>query len=258
MASVMVGLLALSSAFVIGKYLGAPPWVPPVAGLAVGAAFYVAADRVVARVRGWVEELAGAASPEYEYDDEEEYEEEQYDEEEAGEEIEGPEDEFLVYYFVSELARSMFRGLKRVRMEVEDGDAVFIYPEPSEDEMEGYQEFPEGLKEPAATNSDGVLTLRLPYKYFALLAEPMRRGDGEVADVRSAEELRAMYLVAKSIALSEIDDEGLASYTAYKALVKMIRQGRVSVPRELEELLPFESPDLRRKIREQVAEEARD
>ena len=255
----MVGLLALSSAFVIDEYLGAPPWVPLAAGIAAGVAFYAVANRVVVKVKGWVEDLARSAAAEYEYDYDEDYEEQYYEEEEeADEEVEGPEDEFLVYYFVSELARSMFKGLKKVRMEVEDGDAVFIYPEPTEDEMEGYQEFPEGLKEPAATSSEGSLTVRLPYKYFVLLAEPMRRGDGEVADVRSAEELRAMYLVAKAIALSEIDDEGLASYTAYKALVRMIRQGRVSVPRELEELLPFESPDLRRRIREQVAEEARD
>ncbi len=162
---------------------------------------------------------------------------------------------FLVHALVNDVAREMFKEIRSTIIEVYAPDTLMVYPEPDGVEEE------EGLY--GAGEPDGVeavikgerLTVKLDARYFSRLAEIVERGEGEVAVVDGEEELRVVYDVAKTIAGSAIDDDAFAAYTAYKALLRMIRSRRLAVPERLRDLLPFEDRDLRIRVRQQVAEE---
>jgi hypothetical protein len=159
---------------------------------------------------------------------------------------------FLVHSLVESLAKEMFRGFSSVVVEAYLPDALLVYPEPSDEEM------PQGFSEPDGAEAEAEekrLRVMLDERHYASLARVVSRGEGEKGVIESEGELRALYDVAKAIALSNIDDEALAAYAAYKAIVKMIRAHRLAVPERLRDLLPFEDRDLRRRVREQVAEE---
>jgi hypothetical protein len=159
---------------------------------------------------------------------------------------------FLVHSLVESLAKEMFRGFSSVVVEAYLPDALLVYPEPSDEEV------PQGFSEPdgaEAVAEEKRLRVMLDERHYASLTRVVSRGEGEKGVIESEGELRALYDVAKAIALSNIDDEALAAYAAYKAIVKMIRAHRLAVPERLRDLLPFEDRDLRRRVREQVAEE---
>ncbi len=244
-----MGLLAFSSTWGIVSYLRGPIWVPSAVGIAAGALSFVALAAIARRIHDWlayfVSELLGDKE-----DDEVE--------EEVGLEYSGYEHEdslFLVHALVSGLAREMFKQIRSTTLEVYLPDTLLIYPEPGdEEEAEGLYEGsePDGVE---AVQRGERLIIRLDSRHFARLAEAVERGEGEATVVEDEDELRALYDVAKVIAESAMDDEAFASYAAYKTLLRMIRSRRLSVPERLRDLLPFEERELRRRVREQVAEE---
>jgi hypothetical protein len=249
----VLGALAFSSIYIVTSLVRWPAWVSAAAGVAVAALSYLVLLRAVDRVQDWliqlISELEGGGEgylPMEEDEDDEDLSAADYD---AGYSTESL---FLVHSLVESLAKEMFRGFSSVVVEAYLPDALLVYPEPSDEEV------PQGFSEPdgaEAVAEEKRLRVMLDERHYASLARVVSRGEGERGVIESEGELRALYDVAKAIALSNIDDEALAAYAAYKALVKMIRAHRLAVPERLRDLLPFEDRDLRRRVREQVAEE---
>jgi hypothetical protein len=249
----VLGALAFSSIYIVTGLVRWPAWVSAAAGVAVAALSYLVLLRAVDRVQDWliqlISELEGGGEgylPMEEDDDNEDLSAADYDVDYSTESL------FLVHSLVESLAKEMFRGFSSVVVEAYLPDALLVYPEPSDEEV------PQGFSEPdgaEAVAEEKRLRVMLDERHYASLARVVSRGEGERGVIESEGELRALYDVAKAIALSNIDDEALAAYAAYKALVKMIRTRRLAVPERLRDLLPFEDRDLRRRVREQVAEE---
>ncbi|MGC9209945.1 MAG: hypothetical protein ACP5FT_01565 [Acidilobus sp.] len=249
--SVLLGLLAFSSASAIAHYVRGPSWASIAVGVAFAAACFPILDSAMGKFHSWlvnlVSELSGGDDEELGGEGEVNLDEDYVD---------GDEDSlFLVYALVNDMSRQIFKDLKSIYVEVYLPDSLFIYPEPYEDEdqSEFFQsDFVEGVQ---ASLRDGRLIVRMDGRVYARLVNVVERGEGEVGVIEDEDELRALYEVAKAVAEAGIDEEGFASYAAYKALLKMMRQHRLSVPERLRDLLPFEDRELRRRIREQVAEE---
>ncbi|MDT7867682.1 MAG: hypothetical protein RQ853_04630 [Acidianus sp.] len=249
----MLGALAFSSIYIVTSLVRWPAWVSAAAGVAVAALSYLVLLRAVDRVQDWliqlISELEGGGEgylPMEEDEDDEDLSAADYD---AGYSTESL---FLVHSLVESLAKEMFRGFSSVVVEAYLPDALLVYPEPSDEEV------PQGFSEPDGAEAEAEekrLRVMLDERHYASLTRVVSRGEGEKGVIESEGELRALYDVAKAIALSNIDDEALAAYAAYKAIVKMIRAHRLAVPERLRDLLPFEDRDLRRRVREQVAEE---
>jgi len=249
----VLGALAFSSIYIVTSLVRWPAWVSAAAGVAVAALSYLVLLRAVDRVQDWliqlISELEGEGEgylPMEEDEDDEDLSAADYD---AGYSTESL---FLVHSLVESLAKEMFRGFSSVVVEAYLPDALLVYPEPSDEEV------PQGFSEPdgaEAVAEEKRLRVMLDERHYASLTRVVSRGEGEKGVIESEGELRALYDVAKAIALSSIDDEALAAYAAYKAIVKMIRAHRLAVPERLRDLLPFEDRDLRRRVREQVAEE---
>ncbi|MCI4460399.1 MAG: hypothetical protein JHC13_05850 [Acidilobus sp.] len=249
----MLGALTFSSIYIITSLVRWPAWVSAAAGVAVAALSYLVLLRAVDRVQDWLIQLISELEegeegylPMEEDEDDEDLSAADYDVGYSTESL------FLVHSLVESLAKEMFRGFSSVVVEAYLPDALLIYPEPSDEEV------PQGFSEPdgaEAVAEEKRLRVMLDERHYASLARVVSRGEGERGVIESEGELRALYDVAKAIALSNIDDEALAAYAAYKALVKMIRTHRLAVPERLRDLLPFEDRDLRRRVREQVAEE---
>jgi len=249
----VLGALAFSSIYIVTSLVRWPAWVSAAAGVAVAALSYLVLLRAVDRVQDWliqlISELEGGGEgylPMEEDEDDEDLSAADYD---AGYSTESL---FLVHSLVESLAKEMFRGFSSVVVEAYLPDALLVYPEPSDEEV------PQGFSEPDGAEAEAEekrLRVMLDERHYASLTRVVSRGEGEKGVIESEGELRALYDVAKAIALSNIDDEALAAYAAYKALVKMIRTHRLAVPERLRDLLPFEDRDLRRRVREQVAEE---
>jgi hypothetical protein len=249
----VLGALAFSSIYIVTSLVRWPAWVSAAAGVAVAALSYLVLLRAVDRVQDWliqlISELEGEGEgylPMEEDEDDEDLSAADYD---AGYSTESL---FLVHSLVESLAKEMFRGFSSVVVEAYLPDALLVYPEPSDEEV------PQGFSEPdgaEAVAEEKRLRVMLDERHYASLTRVVSRGEGEKGVIESEGELRALYDVAKAIALSNIDDEALAAYAAYKAIVKMIRAHRLAVPERLRDLLPFEDRDLRRRVREQVAEE---
>jgi len=249
----VLGALAFSSIYIVTSLVRWPAWVSVTAGVAVAALSYLVLLRAVDRVQDWliqlISELEGGGEgylPMEEDEDDEDLSAADYD---AGYSTESL---FLVHSLVESLAKEMFRGFSSVVVEAYLPDALLVYPEPSDEEV------PQGFSEPdgaEAVAEEKRLRVMLDERHYASLTRVVSRGEGEKGVIESEGELRALYDVAKAIALSNIDDEALAAYAAYKAIVKMIRAHRLAVPERLRDLLPFEDRDLRRRVREQVAEE---
>jgi hypothetical protein len=249
----VLGALAFSSIYIVTTLVRWPAWVSAAAGVAVAALSYLVLLRAVDRVQDWliqlISELEGGGEgylPMEGDEDDEDLSAADYDVDYSTESL------FLVHSLVESLAKEMFRGFSSVVVEAYLPDALLVYPEPSDEEV------PQGFSEPdgaEAVAEEKRLRVMLDERHYASLARVVSRGEGEKGVIESEDELRALYDVAKAIALSNIDDEALAAYAAYKALVKMIRAHRLTVPERLRDLLPFEDRDLRRRVREQVAEE---
>ena len=249
----MLGALAFSSIYIVTSLVGWPAWVSAAAGVAVAALSYLVLLRAVNRVQDWliqlISELEGGGEgylPMEEDEDDEDLSAADYDVGYSTESL------FLVHSLVESLAKEMFRGFSSVVVEAYLPDALLVYPEPSDEEV------PQGFSEPDGAEAEAEekrLRVMLDERHYASLTRVVSRGEGEKGVIESEGELRALYDVAKAIALSNIDDEALAAYAAYKAIVKMIRAHRLVVPERLRDLLPFEDRDLRRRVREQVAEE---
>jgi hypothetical protein len=249
----VLGALAFSSIYIVTSLVRWPAWVSAAAGVAVAALSYLVLLRAVDRVQDWliqlISELEGGGEgylPMEEDEDDEDLSTADYD---AGYSTESL---FLVHSLVESLAKEMFRGFSSVVVEAYLPDALLVYPEPSDEEV------PQGFSEPDGAEAEAEekrLRVMLDERHYASLTRVVSRGEGEKGVIESEGELRALYDVAKAIALSNIDDEALAAYAAYKAIVKMIRAHRLAVPERLRDLLPFEDRDLRRRVREQVAEE---
>ncbi|MFP3286675.1 MAG: hypothetical protein RXP86_05440 [Acidilobus sp.] len=249
----MLGALAFSSIYIVTGLVRWPAWVSAAAGVAVAALSYLVLLRAVDRVQDWliqlISELEGGGEgylPMEGDEDDEDLSTADYDVGYSTESL------FLVHSLVESLAKEMFRGFSSVVVEAYLPDALLVYPEPSDEEV------PQGFSEPdgaEAVAEEKRLRVMLDERHYASLARVVSRGEGERGVIESEGELRALYDVAKAIALSNIDDEALAAYAAYKAIVKMIRTRRLVVPERLRDLLPFEDRDLRRRVREQVAEE---
>ena len=246
----LLGLLAFSSTYAIIGLTRGPTWVPSAVGVSVGLVAFVGLVTAIRRFGNWLAQVVSSVAGSGEEDIEEGAEDVGVDD------VYKHEDSlFLVHAFVNDIARETFKEIRSTTLEVYAPDTLLVYPEPSGVEDE------EGLYEPA--EPDGVdanvrgrkLTVRLDSRHFILLASIVERGEGEVAVVDDENELRAVYAVAKAIAQSGIDDEAFAAYTAYKALLRMMRSRRLSVPERLRDLLPFEERDLKVRVRQQVAEE---
>jgi hypothetical protein len=127
----------------------------------------------------------------------------------------------------------------------DDGVPEAVYPS---DAPIYIDEEPRGGVE--ASLEDKHVTVMISYDYYVKLVEATR--EGESFRVRSEEELRVLYELAKKLAVALGQSGAIAAYSAYKALMKLASEGVIEVPESMLEKLPFEPEDVRRMVREQV------
>ncbi|MFP3171974.1 MAG: hypothetical protein RXQ79_02910 [Acidilobus sp.] len=258
-ASALLGLLVFSAALALSTLYRWPQAVAPLLGVATAVASFFTLRAAAGEVWTWLTDIISTAvSPGEE--EEEDYGGEDVDDNEY-DEYDDDDSVFLVYYLITNVAKEIYRHIRQVRLIAYTDDLVIFYPNVVDygDENEEEEDYRgselEEPEEPEAELNGESLTVKLPAHHFHNLARIAKGGDGEVAIVSSEDELRSLYLVAKAIAEAEIDDEGLASYSAYKAVLRMAKESKLEVPQRLMDLMPFESRELRRKVREQVMEE---
>ena len=170
--------------------------------------------------------------------------------------IDDPEGELLVWGLAESLYKLMGGKEGVVVVVVEDGVTMTSYPPEryvyiDTEELEA-AEPPKAQRDQEA----GIVAVTLDTGSFRLLSSAAKRGQGESVIVDSVDALRALYGLARALAQVVAGEGPLASYVAYKALLKAYSTGllKLKTPSLLDEL-PFEDASTRRMVREQVAEE---
>ena len=169
---------------------------------------------------------------------------------------EDPEGELLVWALAHTLYKSMGGKEEVVVSIVEDGLPVSAYP--PERYMYIDSEEAEEQEPPAAVRDSeaGVALVTLSPRQFKLLSTSAKAGEGEVVVIRDDEALEALYSMARALAQTLTGSRPLASYVAYKAILKASRRGFIKFnPEALIDKLPLEDAATRRRVREQVLEE---
>ncbi|PMP91340.1 MAG: hypothetical protein C0171_02910 [Caldisphaera sp.] len=174
---------------------------------------------------------------------------------------EGEEDLFLVYNLLSSIAKNINKDAKNIIMEIYNGDFAAIYPENSfiddDDDISDELSYNYPDDGPKAEVLNNNLIIKIPGNDFINLVSALKRGEGETGVFSSISEVRSLYFATKAIAEALLGDdyEELISYSSYKAIILLKKKGFVSISENLMEELPFESRELKRKIKEQIKEE---
>ncbi len=98
--------------------------------------------------------------------------------------------------------------------------------------------------------ADDWVIVYLRIDVAAALVDALREGDR--LEAGDEEILRSAYDIAKGIAMAIGQSEDLAAYSAYKALLKLIKEGYIVAPDSLVAAMPFEPDDVKRRVKEQV------
>ncbi len=172
--------------------------------------------------------------------------------------VDDPEGELLVWALADTLYKAMGGNEDLVVSVVDDGIPVTAYPPERymyvDSEEAESQEPPRAVRDP----DTGVALVTLSPSQFRLLARAAKAGEGESVVVRDDETLEALYSMARALAEVVAGPSPLASYVAYKAILKASRRGAIRFdPEDLLDKLPLEDAATRRRIREQVSEELR-
>lgn len=235
-------------------------WEASVALIAASwAGFYILMTRLAAAaLTGLVKvaealERAGEAVADDDFGSDDEVSDDEYDDF-----IEDPEGELLVWALASTLYKAMGGKEDLVISVVDDGIPVTAYPPDKymyvdSEEVES-QEPPKATRDPET----GLALVTLSPRHFRLFSKAAKEGEGESLVVSDDETLEALYSMARALAEVVTGPSPLASYVAYKAILKASRQGAIRFePEDLLDKLPLEDAATWRKVKEQVSEELR-
>lgn len=172
--------------------------------------------------------------------------------------MDDPEGELLVWALADTLYKAMGGKEELVVSVVDDGIPVTAYPPERymyvDSEEAESQEPPRAVRDP----DTGVALVTLSPRQFRLLAKAAKAGEGESVVVKDDETLEALYSMTRALAETMTGPSPLASYVAYKAILKASRKGVIRFdPEDLLDKLPLEDAATRRRIKEQVSEELR-
>lgn len=172
------------------------------------------------------------------------------------------EDLFMVYNLIKGIVKQISRETKDIIIEIYRGDFTIIYPEINmiDDETDISNELSYDYPQEGsdAQYLNGYLIIRMKYEDFYNLLSSLKKGDGEVAVFSAINELKTLYNITKIItkALLEEDSNELTSYITYKAIISLKKKSMISISDNIIDELPFESKELKKKIKEQVKEES--
>ncbi|GAB6148612.1 hypothetical protein [Stetteria hydrogenophila] len=179
-----------------------------------------------------------------------------YREDEGLEGVDDPEGELFVWALARSLYKGMGGGEDVVLVVVDEGIPVTAYPpeaymEVDSEEVEA-QEPPRAERDPEA----GMVVVTLSPNQFLQLSRAAKTGEGESLVVEDYGTLKTLYSLAKALAEAITGPGPLASYVAYKAILKAHERGYIRFnPEGLLDKLPLEDSHTRRRVREQVSEE---
>lgn len=252
-ASLVVVMLVVPLVALLKDYIG---WQLSVALIAVSwAGFYLLTARLAAaalvglvKVAEAIEKTSVAVAGEEELEGEDDYEDV----------VDDSEGELLVWALTSTLYKAMGGREEVVVAVVDDGIPITAYP--PERYMNVDSEEVEEMEPPRAVRDQesGVVLVTLSPAHFRLLSRAAKAGEGESLVVSNDETLGALYTLARALAETITGPGTLASYVAYKAILRATRDGAITFnPENLMDKLPLEDAATRKRVREQVSEELR-
>ncbi|AFZ70110.1 hypothetical protein Calag_0333 [Caldisphaera lagunensis DSM 15908] len=254
--SVILGLITFAVGISLAIALKRPLYLSIIPALMVGILTYVSSDAASKELMNYVNNLYQKVN---ELSDDMDFDTTQNEEETVSND---EEDLFIVYNLIKGIVKQISKEAKDIIIEIYKGDFALVYPEVSlfDDETDIDNEisydYPEDGSD--AKYHNGKLIIRMRYEDFYNLLSSLKKGDGEVAVFSTINELRTLYNITKIITIALLDEDSneLTSYITYKAIMSLKEKGILNIYDNIIEELPFESKDLKKKIKEQVKEES--
>ncbi|WP_292319185.1 hypothetical protein [Caldisphaera sp.] len=256
--SVTLALITYAVGLSLAIALKGPIYLPIIAALVVGFLTYKSSDAASKELMYYINNLyqkINEINSEYDIeltqDNDEEKELISNDEENL----------FMVHNLIKSITNEINKDVKEVIMEIYRGDLAMIYPEinilDNDNDISNDLSYNYPQEGSTADYLNGNLIIRMRYEDFDNLLSSLKKGDGEIAVFSNLNELRSLYNITKIItkATLEEDSDELVSYITYKAIISLKRKGAINISDNIIEEIPFESKELRKKIKEQIKEE---
>ncbi|MCE4604476.1 MAG: hypothetical protein F7B20_05880 [Aeropyrum sp.] len=97
---------------------------------------------------------------------------------------------------------------------------------------------------------DGSVYFNLSLTTYKALVEIVE--DGENAKIKTIMQARLLYSLVKELSKAASMEDKIAAYISYKTIISMIQGEVLRMEKNILDRMPFESEDLKRKIREQL------
>ncbi|MGC8573411.1 MAG: hypothetical protein ACP5L0_05375 [Caldisphaera sp.] len=256
--SVTLALITYAVGLSLAIALKGPIYLPIIAALVVGFLTYKSSDAASKELMYYINNLyqkINEINSEYDIeltqDNDEEKELISNDEENL----------FMVHNLIKSITNEINKDVKEVIMEIYRGDLAMIYPEinilDNDNDISNDLSYNYPQEGSTADYLNGNLIIRMRYEDFDNLLSSLKKGDGEIAVFSNLNELRSLYNITKIItkATLEEDSDELVSYITYKAIISLKRKGAINISDNIIDEIPFESKELRKKIKEQIKEE---
>ncbi|MGC9134913.1 hypothetical protein [Caldisphaera sp.] len=256
--SVTLALITYAVGLSLAIALKGPIYLPIIAALVVGFLTYKSSDAASKELMYYINNLyqkINEINSEYDIeltqDNDEEKELISNDEENL----------FMVHNLIKSITKEINKDVKEVIMEIYRGDLAMIYPEinilDNDNDISNDLSYNYPQEGSTADYLNGNLIIRMRYEDFDNLLSSLKKGDGEIAVFSNLNELRSLYNITKIItkATLEEDSDELVSYITYKAIISLKRKGAINISDNIIDEIPFESKELRKKIKEQIKEE---
>jgi hypothetical protein len=256
--SVTLALITYAVGLSLAIALKGPIYLPIIAALVVGFLTYKSSDAASKELMYYINNLyqkINEINSEYDIeltqDNDEEKELISNDEENL----------FMVHNLIKSITKEINKDVKEVIMEIYRGDLAMIYPEinilDNDNDISNDLSYNYPQEGSTADYLNRNLIIRMRYEDFDNLLSSLKKGDGEIAVFSNLNELRSLYNITKIItkATLEEDSDELVSYITYKAIISLKRKGAINISDNIIDEIPFESKELRKKIKEQIKEE---
>ncbi len=161
---------------------------------------------------------------------------------------------YYAWMLVNRIVREAAPHARTVLVTIDTGELQYEYPEAAYEETVKNVDSTGRVK--AILYGDGAVRIVLDTDAAVRIAKAVEKGGGEKAVVADEETLVTLYEIAKkAYKVTYNASEDIAAYTAYKTILKLVREGVVEVPGNMLDILPFEAAELRERIIAQVKEE---
>ncbi len=257
--SIILGLITFAVGISLSIALKGPLFLSIIVAIIVSTLIYISSDAASKELMNYINNLYQKIN---EINEDIDFDMTQDDEEEKELINSDEEDLFMVYNLIKGIVKQISRETKDIIIEIYRGDFTIIYPEINmiDDETDISNELSYDYPQEGsdAQYLNGYLIIRMKYEDFYNLLSSLKKGDGEVAVFSAINELKTLYNITKIItkALLEEDSNELTSYITYKAIISLKKKSMISISDNIIDELPFESKELKKKIKEQVKEES--